>query len=191
MTDDAMADMYSKHQITEVLYRIARATDRADIELYASCFHEEGTDYHGLVNGPVSNILGVLARSKLLLSQHAITNVLIDLDGDNARVESCFNALHQSKDDQGQLWDEMIRGRYLDHFERRGDRNWKVIQRVVVWDWSRIQPSGETWFDLVRKRPGAENRFIFGRRDREDMVYTNTLPAGFEVEVKHVSNNEN
>ena len=182
MTDPAAAitEIYSKQQITEVLYRIARGTDRGDVELYASCFHEDGTDYHGFVNGPVNNILGVLGRSKLLFSQHAITNVLIDLNGDEARVESCFNALHQSRDDQGRLQDEMIRGRYLDNFERRKDQVWKIKQRVVVWDWSRVQPSGETWFDLVRKRPGVDDRFIFGRRDREDMVYTNQFPAGFE-----------
>lgn len=187
MNADAIDELISKQQITEVLYRIARGTDRGDVELFASCFHPDGTDYHGLANGPVSNILAVLGRSKLLLSQHAITNVLIDLNGDAARVESCFNALHQSRDDQGQLQDEMIRGRYLDHFERREDRVWKVQQRVVVWDWSRIQPSGDTWFDLVRKRPGVEDRFIFGRRDREDMVYTNRLPADFDESAEHAN----
>jgi len=190
MTEDAVAVMYSKQQITEMLYRIARATDRGDVELYAVCFHEEGTDYHGLANGPVSNILRVLARSQLLLSQHAITNVLIDLDGDEARVESCFNALHQRRDEHGKLWDEMIRGRYLDRFERREDLVWKVMRRVVLWDWSRVQPSGETWFDLVRARPGAEDRFIFGRRDRNDMVYTNTLPPGFIAEVERGGNSK-
>ncbi len=181
MAEDALLALLAKQEITEVLYRVARGTDRGDVELFGSGFHEDGTDYHGLANGPVRNILTVLGRSKLLLSQHAITNVLIDLDGDKARAESCFNALHQSRDEAGQLWDEMLRGRYLDRFERR-DGAWKISRRVVLWDWSRMQPSGETWFDRMRQRPGAEDRYIFGRRDRQDLVYTDQLPAGFEHE---------
>ena len=177
----ALERLLAKQEITEVLYRIARGTDRGDVELFAAGFHEDGTDYHGLANGPVRNILAVLGRSRLLLTQHAISNVLIDLQGDLAQVESCFTSFHQSQDEHGRLWDETLRGRYLDRFERRAGGPWKIARRVVLWDWSRVEPSRETWFDRVRQRPGAEDRFIFGRRDRSDMVYTHQLPEGFDV----------
>jgi 3-phenylpropionate/cinnamic acid dioxygenase small subunit len=178
--EQAVADLLAKQDITEALYRIARGTDRGDVELYASCFHEDGQDFHGLANGPVANILDTLARSKLLFTQHAISNVLIELDGDIARVESCFTSFHQGRDEAGRLSDEAIRGRYLDRFERRDAGPWKIARRVVLWDWSRVEPSGESWFDRVRKRPGTEDRFIFGRRDRSDMVYTQELPPEFD-----------
>jgi 3-phenylpropionate/cinnamic acid dioxygenase small subunit len=178
--DKAIADLLAKQEITEVIYRVARATDRGDIDLYASCFHRDATDYHGLANGHVNNILAVLARSKLLLTQHAITNVLIELDGARAQAESCFSSFHQSRDESGKLWDEAIRGRYLDRLECRADGSWKIARRVVLWDWSRVEPSGDTWFDRMRMRPGVEDRYIFGRRDRQDMLYTDTLPEGFE-----------
>jgi hypothetical protein len=178
--DERLAELLAKQEITEVILRVARATDRADIELYAACFHQDGEDWHGLANGPVGNILAVLARSKLLLTQHAISNTLIALDGDRARAESCFSSFHQSRDDEGRLWDEAIRGRYLDRLERRGGGPWKIARRVVLWDWSRVEPAGETWFDRMRMRPGADDRYIFGRRDRQDMLYTDTLPDGFE-----------
>ena len=177
--DQAVAGLLSKQEITEVLYRVARGTDRGDLELFASGFHEDGEDYHGLANGPVRNILAVLGKSKLLLTQHAISNVLIDLEGDTARVESYFTSFHQSRDEQGGLWDETVRGRYLDRFQRRADRRWKIARRVVVWDWSRVEPSGESWFDRMRQRPGVDDRYVFGRRDRQDLVYTDTLPEGF------------
>ena len=176
--DGAIADLLAKQEITEVIYRVARATDRGDVELYGACFHEDGEDFHGLANGPVRNILAVLARSKLLCTQHAVSNVLIDLDGDRARAESCFSSFHQSRDEHGQLWDEAIRGRYLDTLERRGGP-WKIRRRVVLWDWSRVEPSGETWFDRMRMRPGADDRYIFGRRDRQDLLYTDALPEDF------------
>jgi hypothetical protein len=176
--DPAIAALIAKQQITETLHLVARGTDRGDVDLYASCFHADGTDYHGLANGPMQNLLKVLGTSKLLYTQHAITNVLIDLiDADTATSEACFNASHQSRDVDGQVWDEEIRGRYLDRFERRGRASWKIAQRVVLWDWSRMMPSGKSWFDHVRERPGADDRFVFGRRDREDFLYTRTLPA--------------
>ena len=175
--DSALADLLAKQEITEVLYRVSRGTDRGDPDLYASCFHEDGEDFHGLVNGPVAKIVANLSKAThLVYSQHAITNVLIDLDGDSATVESCFDAAHQARREDGRLEDEFIRGRYLDRFERRDGGPWKIARRVVVWDWSRIQPSGESWFDRIRQRPGVDDLFVFGRRDRTDMVYDFELP---------------
>jgi hypothetical protein len=173
----AVDDLLAKQEITEVLYRISRGTDRADPALYAAGFHDDGEDHHGLANGPVGNIVANLSKAQhLVYTQHAISNVLIELDGDGADVESCFNSSHQARYEDGRLWDEFIRGRYLDRFERRDAGPWKIARRVVVWDWSRIEPSGETWFDKVRQRPGVDDRFVFGRRDRSDMVYDFELP---------------
>jgi hypothetical protein len=178
--DQAVADLLAKQEITETLYRIARGTDRGDVELYASGFHEDGEDFHGIANGPVKNILANLAASKLLFTQHAISNVLIELEGDVAWAESCFTSFHQSRTEDGSLRDEAIRGRYFDRFERRGVGRWKIARRAVLWDWSQVVPSAEnTWVDMVRRRSGAEDKFIMGRRDRQDMVYTRQLPAGF------------
>lgn len=182
--DRRVADLLDKQAITETLYRVARGTDRGDVDIIAACFHPDGTDYHGLANGPVGNVLAILAQGRLLFSQHAISNVLIDLDGDEARVESCFDAAHQARAADGQLWDELLRGRYLDRFERRDGGDWKIARRVVLWDWSRVEPSGESWFDRMRARPGMDDRYIFGRRDRQDMIYTDRLPAGLEETTK-------
>lgn len=177
--NDAVAGLLAKQEISEVLYRVARGTDRGDLELFASGFHEDGEDYHGLANGPVAKIVANLGRSTLLLTQHLIGNILIELEGESAKVESLFTSFHQSRDADGQLWDETLRGRYLDRFERR-EGAWKIARRVVVWDWSRMEPASEkTWIDHVRARPGAEDRFIFGRRDRQDMVYSFELPEAF------------
>lgn len=178
--ESAVTHLLAKQEIVEVLYRIARGTDRGDVELYSSGFHDDATYYHGLANGHMSKIANNLAGAKLLLTQHMISNPLIELDDDLAHVEALFSSFHQSWDGDGKLVDEHLRGRYLDRFERRDDGPWKIARRVVVWDWSRVEPAAETWFDVVRARPGSDDRFIVGRRDRADMVFTQTLPAGFE-----------
>jgi hypothetical protein len=173
-----VAELLAKQEIAEVLHRIAPGTDRGDLQLFASGFHEDGEDYHGLANGPLFKILDVLGRSKLLLTQHALSNILIELSDDTAKVETLFTSFHQSRDAAGELWDETLRGRYLDRFELRKGA-WKIARRVVVWDWTRVEPSVGTWIDHIRQRPGVEDRFIFGRRDRSDMVYSFELPEKF------------
>lgn len=182
MVDQALTELLAKQEITETLYRIARGTDRGDVELYAAGFHEDATDYHGMLNGPASRVIANLAKSKLLMTQHSISNILIELDGQIARVESLFTSFHQASDASGELSDETLRGRYLDLFEMRDGGPWKIARRVVLWDWSRVEPSGATWFERMNERGGMEDRYIFGRRDREDMSYTYKLPPGFEVE---------
>ena len=41
-----MAALIAKQQITEVLYRRARAGDRRDVELALSCYHDGATEEH-------------------------------------------------------------------------------------------------------------------------------------------------
>ncbi len=180
--EQALKELLAKQEIAETLYRVSRGTDRGDVELYASCFHEDGEDYHGLCNGPVQNITANLARSPLLFTQHAISNILVEFESaDIAWVECCFQSFHQGKNADGSLRDEAILGRYFDRFERRDGGPWKIARRVVIWDWSRVEPSSaDTWIDSVRQRPGTDDLFVFGRRDREDMVYTRQLPPELE-----------
>jgi hypothetical protein len=177
--EHAIAYLLAKQEITEVVYRIARGIDRGQVELYADAFHPGGTDYHGFMNGSVQKVLDNLASTRLLFTQHLIGNVLIELDGDVAQAESYFVSFHQSRDADGTLCDETLRGRYLDRFEKRDGGPWKVARRVVLWDWSQRVPAGPTWIAHVLQRPAAEDGFIYGRRDRQDMVFTDTLPAGF------------
>ena len=73
MFEKAIAELLAKQEITEALYRIARGTDRGDLALFASGFHEDGEDYHGLSNGPVANIIANLGRFQAKPLLDAIT----------------------------------------------------------------------------------------------------------------------
>ncbi len=146
--DQRIADLLAKQEITEVLYRYSRATDRADLDLLRSVFHPNAHDDHGMYVGPIE---GLIERWKTPsraypITQHAISNILIDLDGAAANVESYFNAVHRKKDATG-AWDELLRGRYLDRFEQR-DGVWRIAKRVVIYDWSRVVPAQEhEWWE--------------------------------------------
>jgi hypothetical protein len=54
MTETRLALATDKQEITEVIYRFARAIDRCDKQLIASVFHPGATDDHGSFKSPYS-----------------------------------------------------------------------------------------------------------------------------------------
>lgn len=132
-----------KQEITEVLYRYARAVDRKDFDRVADCYFPDTIDHHG---GYVGRIDGLIADMKsrhatIDSSIHYITNILIDIDGDRATAESyCLCYLRQaSKDADGAQQRTTIKCRYIDKFERRAD-HWRIADRIVVFDEYATEP---------------------------------------------------
>lgn len=169
-------ELGSKQEIAEIVYRASRAIDRADAELLATCFHPDATDYRGVSNGPAEQVRASLPLWNVTVSRHLNTNILIDLAGAVARVESYVHAFHHvagADDREGQH--EYIQARYLDRFERR-DGAWKIARRITLWDISWVEPAAtQSWYDAP-SGTGIDKHFIRGRRDREDTVYHFRLP---------------
>jgi hypothetical protein len=161
-----MQGLLDKQAITEVLFRYCRGIDRHDRALLASVYHDDAEDYHGIYNGPIS---GFFERMKgppagLLATHHSVSNILVELDGDVARVESYLNAMHRRQSAEG-LVDDLLKCRYVDRFERRNGE-WKIAKRSVIYDWGVTQPAVEKgWWD------DAPGEYLFGRKDRSDPVY--------------------
>ena len=169
--------LLDREEITEVLHRASRGVDRGDLDMMESCFHPDALDYRGVVNGPAANAREALRNITLAVTQHVTTNISIELDGDIANVESYVTAFHHIDPAPGcPERDELLRARYVDRFERR-DGAWKIACRITVWDWSGMWLSPQTWFQSMAEA-GAETKFIYGRRDRQDAYYTRSLPAG-------------
>ena len=173
-----LRELIDKQEITEVLYRASRGVDRGDIEMMASCFHPDATDHRGVVHGPAENSRNALKTINLAVTHHVTTNVAIELSGDTAKVESYVTAFHHVEEGtDGRGRDELLRARYLDRFERR-DGVWKIARRITVWDWSGVWTSLPTWFEQVEKAMD-DVRFIYSRRDKKDVYYTDEIPQGF------------
>ncbi|MFF1818192.1 nuclear transport factor 2 family protein [Kribbella sp. NPDC058245] len=163
-----LADLMAKQEITEVLYLRARAGDRRDHALALSCYHDGATEEHEGFTGPAAEF--VLVQSAYAPGKvppatslvHLIANVLIELDGDEAAVESyhlCFMTGNEA--------DTTIAGRYLDRFARR-DGRWAITHRQVVFDWSRTEPGVERFWD----RYPDQSKIAFGRLGPEDPLYS-------------------
>jgi hypothetical protein len=169
-------ELKSRQEITDVVYRCARGTDRADIDARGEgSFHRDATDYRGVGNGPYKNMLSISRQFQPMVTMHNVTNIQIQLDGNVAKVESYVIAFHVIKEADGSTRDEFLRARYLDRMERR-DGVWKIARRITLWEWSRIEPSKESWFETVNGPGMHDKRFIFGRRDKDDISYSFRLP---------------
>ena len=128
-----LEELIARAEITDVLHRYCRAVDRRDPELLRSVYHSDATDDHGVYAGPVDGLVAFMLGDGLEMIHHAISNIVIERDGDVARVECYLDAVHRRVDDTGS-WDEMLKARYLDRFERRGGE-WRVAARTVIYDW--------------------------------------------------------
>lgn len=148
-------------EIQQVLYRYCRGVDRGDAAMIAAVYHEGAIDNHGAWRGPGRSFGDYLVpgMDKVdLIGQHHITNVLIELSGDTAQVESYFMALHpETANDAARL--SFVGGRYLDRFEKREGR-WLIADRVVVLDATRVLERMNDW-------PGAAY-FPTGARRGDD-----------------------
>ena len=140
--------------IRQAVYAYARGVDRGDATLLDPAFHDDAEDDHGNFRGSKADAMAALAKSAanpaVTASVHHIGNILIDLRGDVADVETYFMA-SQRREEDGRLWTRMRVGRYLDHFVKR-DGAWRVLSRKVIDDWSRLDEVVQT-----AREVGAEN----------------------------------
>jgi hypothetical protein len=175
--DPEVQALLDRQAIQEVLTRYCRGADRADISLIASAYHPDATEDHGGVfDGPASayveQLAAILPRAGLM--NHLTTNVLIELDGDVARVESYILTFARMKK-AGEKFDTLTLARALDRFERR-DGAWKIAARRLVWEWNHEMPFNETWGrGLIAPDASVLRR---GAKKPDDLVYQDAAPAG-------------
>ena len=156
-------EIAARLEIQQVILRYCRGTDRCDTEMMASVYHSDAMDHHGpydmLGREFAEHICTMMRDRPGGNSQHHITNVLIEVEGDQARAESYFLGVLPKADDAGEYRLASAGGRYLDRFERR-DGSWLIAERWVVYDWSRDLLAGKEW------TVGAQ--FPRGSRDASD-----------------------
>ena len=168
MTDIALQVLLAKQEITEVLYRYCRAFDRMDDALARTVFHTGGTcNYSNRAGAPdllFVDYLGpsVASRARFHNHSHQVTNILIELDGDNAASEAYFTASLQSEPEKGKITEPLYRGRYLAQWARREGR-WGIDHRHVIFD-------SYTPIDFAADRL-AGIALGLARRDRQDPSY--------------------
>jgi hypothetical protein len=140
---DELCDIES---IRQSLARYARGVDRQDLGLVLDAYWPDGWDSHGAHDGTPAEFGEFLARSwPHLVMQHTLGQSLIEVQGTTAHVETYFIAHHRLADGSGEY---LVGGRYNDRFEKR-DGSWRVLHRVVVFDWRKSWETQDA--DAVRQ----------------------------------------
>ena len=160
MSNSALGEVADRIAITEKLNEYARAMDRMDDELGYGVFHPEAkADYGEMFQGSGHEFIDFArqAHQGMLVHQHAISNISIHLDGDNAGSESYVTVTFRMRDQDGSLRGMRVHGRYIDRWQRR-DGQWRISERRY------IQEMDDSW--LVDSQYDAG-----GKRDSSDPSY--------------------
>ena len=154
-------ELCSKDAIRECIYRINRGIDRIDEQLLESGFHPDAIVCWG-TNEPLELAAWIKEAIRVQHTtervQHLVGNILIELRGDEADVESYEIARHLTamRDDMKDL---IVASRYIDKFVRR-DGAWRIVRRDKVIDWIRALEGSDELYDQVPHR---------GKRDGSDI----------------------
>jgi ketosteroid isomerase-like protein len=133
-----LRQLLDREAIRDCIYRFCRGVDRVDEDALRAVYWPDATGRHGAHEGDAESFIkSVLTNRKSGgLAIHLIGNILIDLRGDVAVVESYFRTTLDGRDAENRPRETLLAGRYLDLFERR-QREWRVAARTVVYDWVR------------------------------------------------------
>jgi hypothetical protein len=131
-----LQSLWDREAIREVLMRYCRGIDRADEDSLRSAYWPDASDCHGAYKGSAQGFidyaLPVLRRGGL--RSHIIGNILIEIHGQQAAVESSFIALQAPMTSTGIHTETFLCGRYADRFEQR-EGQWRIAERTVIYDW--------------------------------------------------------
>lgn len=143
---DMLRELASREAIRDCLMRYARAIDRMDRALLQQVYWPEAADDHGSFSGSAAEFIDWVFPVLAAMEQtsHKLENILIELDGDDARTETYFEAYHRVPREGGEPYDLVVGGRYVDWLQCRNG-GWRIRARTVIYDWMREYPDSADW----------------------------------------------
>lgn len=156
-----------REAIRDCLFRYSRAIDRCDMALLKTAYWPGAIDRHTGFTGTIEEFADWAAPRLRAMphSVHMLGNILIRLDGAQARVETYFWSVNVLA--AGDVREVLAVGRYLDRFERRDDQ-WRIAERLVVHDWFQENRETGDW----AKGPFGFTGLELGGAAPEDGSYT-------------------
>ena len=163
---DALRRLLDRSEIEDLLARYMRSIDRGDIATLRACYLPGATEEHGgLYSGPAQGYIDTIEdalQHPRAVATHAVSNVLVDLDGDRACSEHYVLAMTRTRTDDGLVKDALVASRIIDDL-RREDGRWGIARRRLRFDWAH---------DLGQ-RP---ERWLHGRLDPEALLHGQKFP---------------
>lgn len=166
-----LQQVWDRQEIEQLMYRYARSLDRMDAELMKSTYWEDAVeDLHDPISGQLNWNDSAWAFVSVAMegfthvkrTQHRISNILIQVNGDTATAETYVWAYHLYEKD-GVDKEGINGGRHLFNLEKRNDE-WRIKHRASTFDWNQNQDATAVWSD----EEASKHR---GQRDTSDKSY--------------------
>lgn len=138
-------EFMARAAIRECIIRIARGEDRRDAHLLRGAFWSDATFDFGLQAGDLAAYLAwvVPGSAAIQTTQHLLGQSYIELDGASARAETHVLSHHRVLINDAPK-DIAVGGRYLDSLAFR-DNQWRVSQRVMIYEWEQDWGPAANW----------------------------------------------
>jgi len=164
-------DLVARREISKALMRYIRGQDRLDKALHLSAFFDDSYVDCGMLAGSAAEFVDFAQNllAEFESSQHILGQMDITVDGDSAQGEIYFYAQHRHLKD-GQPFDLIITGRYVDEYACRGGE-WRILKRFEVIDWVRDDPATDGEFMT------ANRGLPLGQRHGKDFSDTRAWPS--------------
>ena len=151
--------LMDERAIRDVIYRDQRAKSRGDADLMRTCFFDDAVDHHQpYFEIPFKDIADALdTKAMAELVQYIATQILIDIDGDTARVES-FVLVNMICNERSVSGHKIVRNsslRFLDRFERRKGE-WRIAERQLVYEWGAFHEVAPLAASISHYGPGTD-----------------------------------
>jgi SnoaL-like domain len=167
-----MSRLEDKDAIWQCALRYTRGLDRLDLDLFRSAYWDDAQTCHGHVNGSVDDFLNwwLPMQGNREVGQHALSNHWVQFDGaDGADAETYFLASIKNLD-SGVV--ELLNGRYVDRFERRGGE-WRIQTRILIFEWQATVDASAMAGRLLHNHKGS--------RDAMDASYERPVVARLDT----------
>jgi len=163
----AFEQMQAKQDLHELNARYANGVDRRDRALLETLWWPDSVIDFGLFVGSGAQFAEIISAPNpaVEITYHFASNELFEIDGDRATGRSYVLGVSVVVGEDGRKTDQVVGGRYLDKYARRGGV-WKFTHRVFVVDWMNAQPDNAVWdtgIGALAKR---------GRGGLDDVSYT-------------------
>lgn len=156
---DELKALLARDQIRDALARLARGEDRRDAQLISAAYWPDATTDFGMFAGSFDKYLAwvVPGSPAIPVTQHFLGQSVIDLQGDDARVETPVTSYHRINMGKEER-DVVIGGRYLDRFAKRSGE-WRIAQRVMLYDWLKDFGVSVDWSQGVMGTPFSADHY--------------------------------
>ena len=135
--DAGLQRLIDRSEIEDVIQRYSRTLDWLDRDGQTGCYWPDAHIEYGFFTGKAEDFLPVVMQTESNLARrwHMLSQPLIRFRSETSASSECYGIFGGGRtQDDGSIAGDLIGGRYLDEWEKRGGE-WRISARKYILDW--------------------------------------------------------